>query len=71
MNKAGTANEILRDVLGLKSTSAVWVETTVQNILDRYKDAPVSQELLEALRTELNQLGLSKYLPDAIDELDA
>ena len=70
VNKAGTANELLRNVLGLESTSALWVEGTLQEILNRLKQRPLSDDLLEELRTELNRLGLSKYLPKALDELE-
>jgi hypothetical protein len=69
VNKAGTANELLRDVLGLDSVSAVWVGGAIGEILNRYKNRPLSEELLEELRNKLNRLGLSRYLPDAIDGL--
>lgn len=70
VNKAGTASEILRDALGLDSTSALWVEGTVRDTLNKFKQRPLSKQLLEELRAELDQVGLSKFLPDAIDKLD-
>lgn len=70
VNKAGTANDLLRDVLGLESTSAVWVEATIHEILDRLKQRPLSQDVLDELRTDLGRLGLSRYLPDAVDKLE-
>jgi hypothetical protein len=69
VNKAGTANEILREALGLESTSAVWVEGTLQQILDRYADRPLTRDTLRELRSELGRLGLSKFLPETIDRL--
>jgi hypothetical protein len=70
VNKAGTANEILRDVLGLESTSALWVEGIIGETLQKFKDRPLSQEVLDELRSELNRVGLSEFFPDAIDRLD-
>ena len=68
-NKAGTANELLRDVLGLETTSAVWVERALDSVLEHYRDRELSVDTLEQLRGELKALGLSRYLPQAIDEL--
>lgn len=70
VNKAGTANELLRDVLGLESTSALWVEGTIREILQQFSDRPLSQEMLDDFRAALNRIGLSRYLPEAIDRLD-
>lgn len=69
VNKSGTANEILREVLGLDSTSALWVEQSVSNILQRYMDRELSDELLNDLRSDLREAGLARYLPRALDTL--
>lgn len=69
LNKAGTANELLRDVLGLETTSAVWVEGTLREIIGKYSGRQITKEMLAELRHDLGQLGLSKYLPDAINKL--
>lgn len=69
VNKAGTANELLRDVLGLDSTSALWVDAALREVLNRFKDRPLSAEMLEDLRAELDRLGLSTYLPETLQEL--
>lgn len=68
-NKAATANEILRDVLGLQSTSAVWVDADLERLLDRLRGQQLTESTFEELRQELRKLGLSRYLPEAIDRL--
>lgn len=70
VNKAGTANELLRDVLGLESTSALWVEGAMQEVLDRFKHRPLSPEMLKDLRRELDRIGLARYLPETLEGLE-
>lgn len=69
VNKAGSANEILRDVLGVESTSARWVDEELRRVLARFARSDLSDESLEVLRQELNRLGLGRFLPQALQEL--
>jgi hypothetical protein len=70
-NKAGTANEILRDVLGLQTTIPVWVESELDSIVDRYAQMSFSEATLSSLRAELGELGLSARVPAAIAQIAA
>lgn len=71
VNKAGSANEILRDVLGVQSTSAQWVDDELKRVLAAFADADLTEESLERLRQDLNRLGLGRFLPQALDQLES
>lgn len=64
--RAGSANEILRDVLGVPATMPVWVEKELDQIIDRYRGRRIEEPLLADLRSELNRLGLDEYYADAV-----
>lgn len=69
VNRAGSANEILRDVLGLEYTLPVWVENRLQSIVDKYSVRNFTDETLAELRREMNLLGLGKHTAQAITKL--
>lgn len=64
--KAATANEILRDVLGVPVTLPEWAESDLKKITAEFCDKPVTEQNLSALREALSCAGLSEYLPDAL-----
>lgn len=64
--KASTANEILRDVLGVPVTLPEWAESDLKNITTEFCNKPITEHNLHALRNALNSAGLSEYLPDAL-----
>lgn len=70
-NKAGTANEVLREVLGLESTTPLWVDGKLKDVINRFRARPLSHEMLRELRQELDTIGLGKYLPETLGELDS
>jgi hypothetical protein len=65
-NKAGTAGDILRDVLGVPATMPEWVERDLDDVVARYKERPITTETLGALREELSERGLGELYPDAL-----
>ncbi|MDA9437237.1 AAA family ATPase [Bradyrhizobium sp. CCBAU 51627] len=69
MNKAATASEILREVLGVPATMPEWVEEDLEGIIGRYRGQKLTSELLDALRRELSSLGFDEYYPDALAEI--
>lgn len=66
VNKAGTANEILRDVLGMRSTTGLWVDRTLESALAAFAERGLSDVSLQRLKTDLAELGLSRYLPETL-----
>lgn len=69
INKSGTSNEILRDVLGLESTMPIWAENTLKDIINKYSSNPLTESSLMHLRNDLKKLKLDKYVPIAIANL--
>jgi hypothetical protein len=69
VNKAGTADETLRDVLGLPNTLPQWATVQLERILVEKAERGIDDETVAELRTELRQLGLGYLLPETIAEL--
>lgn len=69
VNRAASADETLRRVLGVESTVPAWAEERFRDILDEYLKPGISAEMLRALRAELEQNGLEAHFPDAVIEV--
>lgn len=69
VNKSASANEILRDVLGVEATVAEWVTESVQVIVAKYGNEQFTPATLERLREELRGLGYEDQYPIALAEL--
>jgi len=65
-NRAGTASQILREVLGLPTTYPDWVINGVNEIVGRFKGRPFDDRMLSELRESLSQAGYSDLYPDAL-----
>ena len=66
VNRAGTSNEILRDVLGLEYTSPNWVGDRVRQMVQKLASGPMDESSLAGFRSELESLGLAEYFPAAL-----
>lgn len=66
VNRAGTSNAILRDVLGIDSTMPVWAEKTLDDIVKKYSNVSLNNSTLAELKQELTTIGLSDYIPVSI-----
>ena len=64
---AGTANEILREILGVPLSVPIWVEERLVQLAEKYEAMPLTAENLLALRRELQEAGLRALLPEALD----
>lgn len=65
-NRAGTASEILREVLGLPTTLPEWVDEELSAIVARYADKSIDRSVLDALKGDLARAGLSELYSDAL-----
>ncbi len=65
--RAGTANQILRDVLDLPSTRPVWAERELRAIVDRYASRTLDDGALQDLRHDLAQFGLADLYPESLE----
>jgi predicted ATPase len=68
-NKAGTSNEILRDVLGLELTTPIWAEQRLDQIVQHFSGMTLDENTLTALRHALEELGMGEALPRAFESL--
>lgn len=66
INKSGSSNDILRDVLGISSTMPIWVENRVNEIIEKYSRLGATSENVNKMRKELEISGLDKLIPEAI-----
>ena len=69
VNRAGTSNAILRDVLGIDSTMPTWAAEELDNIIEKYSHCDLSQKNLVSLREELSSIGLADYIPESIAQI--
>ena len=69
INKASSANEILREVLGVEATTPEWVSDELGRIAHKYKDFEITNELLVRIRTELKEIGYGDHYPSVLAEL--
>lgn len=69
INKAGTASEILRDVLGITTTIPDWAENRIQAIIDHYRSAPLDDGAIERLYEQMEKEGLISSYPQAVAAL--
>lgn len=70
-NKAGSANEILRQVLGVDISIPIWAENGIKELVARYASEDFSKETLSRLKLEMSALGLGVHIPQAIAQLAA
>lgn len=68
-NRAGTASEILRDVLGVPTTLPQWVESDLNRIVAKYQTSIIDESNLKELREELRVAGLEELFSEALATL--
>jgi hypothetical protein len=66
VTKAGTASEVLRDVLGVPVTTPEWALAEVDTVVSRFRTKPFSTDTLNELRAELERLGMTDRFPEAL-----
>lgn len=64
--RAATANEILRDVLGVPISLPLWAEDDLRRITAQMTVNSITSEGLASLRRELEEAGLGEYYPEAL-----
>lgn len=69
IEKSGTANDILREVLGIDTTMPNWVEEKINIIISKYSDIGITKENLTSFKNDMSGLGFDKYIPNSITNL--
>ena len=58
VDKAGTASDVLKDVLGVPVTVPIWVENKLKAVIEKYQALPLTADNIKALAAEIKQEGL-------------
>lgn len=66
LSKNGTANDILRDVLGIQSTIPIWADNKLQSIIQKYSSSDINSDNITNLRNELIHEGFDNIIPQTI-----
>ncbi|RKG53916.1 AAA family ATPase [Acinetobacter cumulans] len=67
--KAATANEILRDILGVPVTLPQWADDDLQEICKKFTVSELTPEGIANLREQLSNSGLSEFYPEALNHI--
>ena len=65
-DKAGTAEQMLREVLDVDVTMPVWAEEALKEIISRYRSRELTPQTARAFREEMRQAGLDRWIPEAL-----
>lgn len=69
VNRAGTSNAILREVLGIDTSIPFWAEEHLKDTIEKYLSKDFTQENLDDLRREMEEIGLADFIPDTISRI--
>jgi predicted ATPase len=69
VEKSGTANEILRQALGIESTTPEWVDSKIDELLNKYSNTGITPDNIKGFKDELSSIGLNKYVNQAVVNL--
>lgn len=69
VNRAGSAGDILRDVLGVPVTVPLWVESELEDLVNEFRDREPNIETFKLLKTKMSELGFGELYPQAIARL--
>lgn len=68
-DKAGTADQILREVLDVAVTMPGWAEGELHRIVEKYLRTPLSTDSAKSLRSEMAEAGLLRWMPETITQI--
>ncbi len=69
VSKAGTSNEILREVLGITSSFPLWASSKIDTLIRNTVSKGISEESLSEFREQMEKLGFGNVIPNAINQL--
>ncbi len=69
LDRSGSSNEILRDVLGLPSSSPTWVEQSLRETAEYLSGQELTPEVVVELGERLRALGLERFIPATLAKL--
>jgi len=69
VDRAGSANQVLRDALGVPAPIPLWVEERLDEIVRRFESKSLTDDTLSELRQEMREVGLGELFPDAVAKI--
>lgn len=69
VNRAGSAGDILREVLGVPVTVPLWVESELDDLVNEFRDRMPNVETFRLLKERMSALGFGELYPQAIARL--
>lgn len=69
VDRSGTADVTLREVLGLPFTMPLWAERKLDEIIGRHINEGITEETGDMLEAELCEAGLERYTSKAVQRL--
>jgi hypothetical protein len=66
IRRAATANEILREVLGVPATMPAWAHEELREILHQFEQLEISEASVAELRSSLEERGFEELYPEAL-----
>lgn len=70
VDRTGSANQILMDVLGVSAPLPLWVEKRIAEVVEQLESAEVSEATLLEAREKLSELGLRAAFPEVVERVD-
>lgn len=67
---SGTANETLREILGVPISVPIWVEEKLDQILAKYRNRELTSDLLQDFKHEMSASNLGFLVPDVVKSLN-
>lgn len=69
VTKAGSSNEILRDVLGITSTFPLWATSKIDTLISETISNGISEESLTNFRKKMESLGFDNVIPTTLNQI--
>lgn len=69
LKRAGPANDILREVLGVPVTLPEWSAAKLESIAEAFSNEKIDSNTLKKLRNELQAAGLEDFYPSAVERI--
>lgn len=66
---SGSANEVLREILGVPLSVPIWVEQRLAALMRKYSGIAMTRDILDSLKRDLIANDLGELLPEAIQRL--
>jgi predicted ATP-binding protein involved in virulence len=69
ITEAKTANETVREMLGVPITMPVWAEQNLNTIIEKYMSENIDEISFEDMKKELEAAGLSSFFPETMSKV--